>query len=159
MEAKLYIAQENFEFRGVKRMKGDTFRITDEKAEGLGEKVRLSDDQSMSPSSPKTPASSPESSPASTPASEASPEAPKDENKETDPASLPQNMSQYKVKEDFELEGVNQEVDSEIELTDEKAAELGEKVEKVEAAPEPEGDDIPAGENKEEETPEGTPAA
>ena len=124
MEAKLYTVQENFEFRGVKRVKGDTFRITDEKAEGLGEKVRLSDDQSVSSSSLKAPASSPE-------------------NKESDPASLPQNMpeaSKYKVVEAFELEGVNRETGSEIELTDEKAAELGEKVEKIEAIPEGEGE-------------------
>lgn len=40
-------------------------------------------------------------------------------------------MAQYTVKEAFELEGVNQEVDTVVELSDEKAAELGEKVEKV----------------------------
>lgn len=44
----------------------------------------------------------------------------------------PKIMSQYKVKEAFELDGMNQEVDSVIELSDEKAAELGEKVEKIE---------------------------
>ena len=39
----------------------------------------------------------------------------------------------YKVLEAFELEGVNHEVGAEVELTDEQAAELGAKVEKVEA--------------------------
>ena len=41
-------------------------------------------------------------------------------------------MSQYVVKEEFELEGVKQELDSQIELSDEEAVEFGSKVEKVE---------------------------
>lgn len=44
------------------------------------------------------------------------------------------NMSKYSVKEAFELEGVNQEVGSVVELSDEQAIELGSKVEKVEAS-------------------------
>lgn len=43
-------------------------------------------------------------------------------------------MAKYKVVESFELEGVAQEVGAEVELSDEKAAELGAKVEKVETA-------------------------
>lgn len=37
-------------------------------------------------------------------------------------------MSQYKVVEAFDLDGVAQEVGSIVELSDEKALELGEKV-------------------------------
>lgn len=40
-------------------------------------------------------------------------------------------MNKYKVIEAFELDGVAQEVGAEIELSDEKATELGSKVEKV----------------------------
>ncbi len=40
-------------------------------------------------------------------------------------------MEKYKVVEAFELEGVNQEIGAEIELSAEKAAELGAKVSKV----------------------------
>lgn len=109
MEAKLYIAQENFEFRGVKRVKGDILRITDEKAEGLGEKVEVSDDQSASPSSPKAPASSPES----------SPKAPK-EDKEN-PASLPNNMPEDDVKNNEE--GETKEADTSEEPTSEDKPE------------------------------------
>lgn len=39
-------------------------------------------------------------------------------------------MAKYKVKEEFELP-VKQEVGAEVELTEEQAAELGEKVEAV----------------------------
>lgn len=42
-------------------------------------------------------------------------------------------MSQYKVIEAFEIDGVMQEVDAVIELTDEQATEFAGKVEKVEA--------------------------
>jgi len=40
-------------------------------------------------------------------------------------------MNKYKVIEGFELDGVTQEVGAELELSEEKAAELGSKVEKV----------------------------
>lgn len=111
-EAKKYVALENFKFRGVDRKKGDVFRITDEKAVKLGGKVKLADEATATPA-PAAPSGQTAANP------------------------LPQKtMSQYKVKEAFELEGVNQEVDSVVELTDEKAAELGTKVEKVEASSE-----------------------
>ena len=42
-------------------------------------------------------------------------------------------MNKYKVIEAFDLEGQPQEVGAEVELSDEKAAELGSKVEKVTA--------------------------
>ena len=65
-EAKLFVAKENFEFRGVQRNVGDVFRITDEKAEALGGKVELSDDQAQTPSpsvpsddAPETPEEAP----------------------------------------------------------------------------------------------------
>ena len=40
-------------------------------------------------------------------------------------------MSKYTVKEAFDLDGTQQEVGVEVELSDEKATELGAKVEKV----------------------------
>ena len=43
-------------------------------------------------------------------------------------------MPKSKVLETFELEGATQEVGAEVELSDEKATELGSKVEKVEEA-------------------------
>ena len=45
-EAKQYVAQEDFMFRGVHRKKGDVFRIVDHKAEMLGDKVKLHDENS-----------------------------------------------------------------------------------------------------------------
>lgn len=127
MEAKLYEALETFEFRGVQRKKGDTFRITEEKAEGLGEKVKLAGNQEGAETpAPKAPAPEGEGTPETAPA-EGTPEG----EPSTPPETAP--VSKYTVKEAFELDGVNQEIDSVIELSEEKAAELGEKIEKVEA--------------------------
>ena len=129
-EAKQYTALVNFNFRGVQRKKGDVFRITDDKAAKLGDKVELAG----KPAAPVAPSQPVQSAPTPT-------------------APLPQTkMSSYKVKEAFELEpavvaveasegveaveakdAVMSEVDAIVELSDEKAAELGaEIVEKVE---------------------------
>ena len=114
-EAKKYVALEDFQFRGVLRKKGDIFRIADKKVAALGSKVQLAD-SAPAQGTPSQSAPQPSTPPVPKPA-----------------APLPQpKMSQYKVKEAFELDGVQQEVDSQVELSDEKAAELGEKVEKVE---------------------------
>lgn len=40
-------------------------------------------------------------------------------------------MSKYKVLEAFEIDGVTQEVGTEVELTEDQVAEAGEKVEAV----------------------------
>ncbi|MEK9208094.1 MAG: hypothetical protein AAB922_06410 [Patescibacteria group bacterium] len=129
-EAKQYVALEDFKFRGVQRKTGDVFRITDEKAAKLSDKVKLANGASpvvLSQPAPIAP---------------------------TVPLSQPK-MAQFTVKEAFETpaveavvaveasegveavvaveakEAIQHNVGDVIELSDEAAAELGEKVEVV----------------------------